>query len=121
MAGACGNDPAGFQRHAKLAQFVGKPCQRHSRIAQHVLAVTNELLAAQTDNRSFLDQVQRAPVRVRRRSQHEQMRAGVVGNDLRGAGADKFFEPRIRNLDGRMQRVDRVEYLLHRIGRGTRG
>ena len=48
------------------------------------------------------------------------MRAGVVGNDLRGAGADEIGEPRIRNLDGRMQRVDRVEHLLHRIGRGTR-
>ena len=48
------------------------------------------------------------------------MRAGVIGNDLRGAGADEVGKPRIRNLDGRMQRVDRVEDLLHRIGRGAR-
>ena len=40
------------------------------------------------------------------------MRAGVVGDDLRGAGADEILKARIRNLDGRMQRVDRIEHLL---------
>ena len=111
---------AGFQRHAKLAQFIGEPGQRDAGIAQHVLAVTDELLAAHADDGPLLDQVQRAPVRGRRRSQHEQMRAGIVGNDLRCAGADEIRKPRIRNLDRRMQRVDRVEHLLHGIGRGAR-
>jgi hypothetical protein len=40
VAGACGNDPSGFQRHAKLAQLIGEPGQRHARIAQYILAVT---------------------------------------------------------------------------------
>ena len=52
--------------------------------------------------------------------EHEQMRAGIVGDDLRGAGADEIRKPRIRNLDRRMQRVDRVENLLHGIGRRSR-
>ena len=46
VAGAGGNDLAGFQRHAKLAQFVGEPGQCDARIAQHILAVTDKLLAA---------------------------------------------------------------------------
>ena len=46
VAGAGGDDPAGLQRHAKLAQFIGEPCQRDPRIAQHILAVTDKLLAA---------------------------------------------------------------------------
>ena len=46
MAGAGGDDLAGFQRHAELAQFIGEPGQRYPGIAEHVLAVTDELLAA---------------------------------------------------------------------------
>ena len=44
------------------------------------------------------------------------MRAGIVGDDLRSAGADEIRKPRIRNLDRRMQRADGVENLLHGIG-----
>ena len=48
------------------------------------------------------------------------MRAGVVGDDLRGAGADEILKAGIRNLDGGMQRVDRIENLLQRVGRSAR-
>ena len=57
MAGACRDDAAGFQCYAKLAQFVGKPCQRYQGVAEHVLAVTDELLTAQRDDRPFLDEI----------------------------------------------------------------
>src|SRR6478736_73090 len=111
MAGARRDDPTRLQRHTQLAQFIGEPGQCHSRIAQYILAVTDKLLVAQADNGPFLDKVHRAPVRARRWAKHEQVRAGVVGNDLRGASADEVLKPRVWNLDGRMQRVDRVEDL----------
>ena len=70
-------------------------------IAEHVLAVTDELLAAHRDDGLFLDEIECAPVRRRGRAEHEQMRAGIVGDDLRGAGADEIRKSRIRNLDRR--------------------
>ena len=48
------------------------------------------------------------------------MRAGIVGDDLRLAGADEIGKARIRDLDRRMQRVDRIEHLLHGVGRRSR-
>ena len=47
--------PAGAQ--AKRTQLVGEPCQRDQGIAEHVLAVTCELLTAQRGDRSFLDEI----------------------------------------------------------------
>ena len=116
MAGAGGDDLTRFQRHAKLAQFVGEPRQGNPGVAKHVLAMTGELPAAQRDDRFLLDEVERAPVRRRWRTEHEQVRACIVGDDLRGAGADEIREPRIRNLDRRMKRIDRIEHLLHGVG-----
>src|SRR2546429_5550029 len=87
MACACGNDPTCLQRYTKLPQFIGKPGQRYQRIAQYIFAVTDELLAAHRDDRALFDEIARAPVRGCRWTKHEQMRASVVGNDLRGAGA----------------------------------
>ena len=47
------------------------------------------------------------------------MCAGIVGDQLRFAGAGEIGKPRIGNLDRRMQRVDGVEHLLHAVGRRT--
>jgi hypothetical protein len=45
------------------------------------------------------------------------MRAGI---DLCGSRADEIGKPRIRNLDRRMQRVDRIEHLSHGVRRQSR-
>ena len=116
MAGACGDDPAGFQGRAELAQFIGEPGQRQPGIAEHVLAMADELLAAHRGYGPLLDQIECAPVRGRGRTQHEQMRAGIVGDELRSTSTDEIGEPRIRNLDRRVQRVDGVEHLAHGVG-----
>src|SRR5205807_4148699 len=90
VAGAGGDDAARFERDAKLAQFVGEPRQGQSGIAEHILSVTDELLSAQRDDRPFLDEIERAPVRGRCRTEHEPLRAGIVSTNLRGAGPDEF-------------------------------
>src|SRR6478609_1745405 len=59
MARARRDDLPRFQRHSKLAQFVGEPRQRHSGITEHILAVTNKLLAAHGDDRPLLDEIAR--------------------------------------------------------------
>ncbi len=104
------------KRHAELAHFIGKPGECDPGIAEHVLAMADELFVAQRDDGSLLDEIERTPVRSGRRAQHEQMRAGIIGDDLRRARADEIRKPRIRNLDGGMKRADCVEHLLHRVG-----
>ena len=116
MAGAGRYHLAGPQRHAELAQFIGEPGQRDPGIAKHVLAMPDILLPRSLitgfcSTRSSARQSER-----RGRAEHEQMRAGIVRDDLRWPGADKVRKTRIRNFDRRMQRVDRVEHLLHAVG-----
>ena len=78
-------------------------------------------LSRSCDDRFLLDEIERAPVRSGGRAENEQMRAGIVGDDLRGAGTDEIREPRIRNLDRRMKRADRVENFLHGVRQTMRG
>src|SRR5262249_40544729 len=53
----CRHHPPRLQRHAELTQFVGKPGQRGAGVAEHVLAVADELLAAHRGHRPLLDQI----------------------------------------------------------------
>src|SRR4051812_37845981 len=103
MTGAGRHHLACPQRQPELAKFVCAPRQRNSGIAEHVPAVADMALAAQRDDGSLLDEIEGPPVRGRWLPEHEQMRAGIVGDDLRLAGADEIGEARIRNLDGWMQ------------------
>jgi len=82
--------------------------------------VADELLSPHRDHRLLLHEIERTPVGTSRRSQHEQMCAGIVRDDLFGSRADEIGEPRIRNLDRRMQRADRVKHLLHGVGLRSR-
>src|ERR1700681_4156281 len=43
VAGAWGHELARFKRHAKLPQFIGEPRQGTPGVAEHVLAMTDEL------------------------------------------------------------------------------
>jgi hypothetical protein len=46
MAGAGCHDLAGAQGHAELTKLIGEPSQRDPGVAEHVLAMTDELPAA---------------------------------------------------------------------------
>ena len=120
MAGAGGDYAARLQVDAELAQFVGEPGERDAGIAEHVLAVADEVFAAHGDDGPVLDQIHRAPIGRRRRSQHKEMGAAIVGDQLRFAGADEIGKTRIRNLDRGMQRVDGIQHLLHAVRRRAR-
>ncbi len=70
--------------------------------------------------RAFLDQIHGAPVGRRGGPEHEQMRAGIVGDQLRFAGAGEIGKARVGNFDRGMQGVDGIEHLLHAVGRRPR-
>ena len=89
VAGAGGHDLTRFQRHAKLTQFVGEPCQSNPGVTKHVLSMTGELLSPQRNDRFLLHEIERAPVRRRWRTEHEQVRACIVRDDLRGSALTK--------------------------------
>ena len=61
-------------------------------------------------------EIDRAPVRGRRMAADEPVRAGIVGDQLGPAGRDEIREARIRDFDADMQRADRGEDFLDRIG-----
>jgi hypothetical protein len=82
--------------------------------------VTGELLFPQRDDRLLLDEIERAPVRPRGRAEHEQMRAGIVRDDLGCSRADEIRKPRIRNSDRRMQRGNGIDNLAQAVGRRSR-
>src|SRR5947209_16533961 len=63
MTGAGGHHLAGLQRYAEPAQLVSKPSQGCAGIAEDVLAVADETLAAQRHHRPVLDKIHPAPVR----------------------------------------------------------
>ena len=48
------------------------------------------------------------------------MRAGIVGDELRLAGADEVDKARVGNLDRRMQSGDGGEHLVDGVRRGAR-
>jgi hypothetical protein len=120
VTGACGHDLVRSQRHAKLPQFIGEPRQGNRGIAEHVLAMTGELLVPQRNDRFLLDEIECAPVRRGGRPKNERVRACIVRDDLRGSRLDKIREARIGNLDRRMKCVDRIENLSHRVGGRSR-
>ena len=61
-----------------------------------------------------------APGVGRRIAEHEKMRAGIVGDQLRRADGGEILEAGIRNLDRRMERADGILDLRDRIRRGAR-
>src|SRR6185312_15515628 len=86
VAGPCRDHLSCPQREAETAQFVGEPGERDAGIAEYVLAVTDIALAAQHGHRTLLDEVARAPVCRSGFAEDEEMRAGIVGDELRFAG-----------------------------------
>ena len=60
-------------------------------------------------------QIAIAPKSGHRRADDEIMGAGVVGDQLRGAGALKYLEAGVRNLDRWMSRADRFQDFLDTI------
>ena len=63
-----------------------------------------------------------APAFVRRFAEHEEMRAAVVGNELRRADLGEIVVAGVWDLDRRMQRADRGGHLVDaiRLSRGGR-
>ncbi len=72
-----------------------QPGQRDPRIAEHIPAVADMALAAQGDDGFLVDEIERAPVRLCRCAEDEQVRAGIVGDDLGFAGVHEVGESRI--------------------------
>ena len=69
---------------------------------------------------ALLRQVEAAPKRRRLRAQDEEMRAGIVGDQLRRTGGHEIVVARIRHFDGRMHGGDRSQHFINRVFGGAR-
>lgn len=63
----------------------------------------------------MFDEIERAPVSRGRGTEYEQVRAGVVGDELRRADDGEVVVAGVGDFDGRMKRVDGRQHLLNAV------